>query len=128
MIHVLWTVTILKCPYIPKVFIYTRAVKMFIINCKTIFTPPPPPPAPKVGLHAQLINKNKNKFTVASQLLVLHLMWKGNKIKTAKQRKGGWGVALCPCHVHLLQSLQSTCLICTSLQSDVKVCKQPLEG
>ena len=127
MIHVLWTVTILKCPYIPKVFIYTRAVKKFIINCKTIFTPPPPlPPAPKVGLHAQLINKNKNKFTVASQLL--HLMRKGNKIKTAKQRKGGQGVALCPCHVHLLQSLQSTCLICTSLQSDVKVCKQPLEG
>ncbi len=125
MIHVLWTVTILKCPYIPKVFIYTRAVKMFIINCKTIFTPPLPP-APKVGLHAQLINKNKNKFTVASQLL--HLMRKGNKIKTAKQRKGGRGVALCPCHVHLLQSLQSTCLICTSLQSDVKVCKQPLEG
>ena len=34
MLHVLWTVTltILKCPYIPKVFIYTRAVKMFIIN------------------------------------------------------------------------------------------------
>ena len=78
MIHVLWTVTILKCPYIPKVFIYTRAVKMFIIDCNTIFTPPPPPPpAPKVGLHAQLINKNKNKFTVASQLL--HLMRKGNK-------------------------------------------------
>ena len=126
MIHVLWTVTILKCPYIPKVFIYTRVVKMFIINCKTIFTPPPSPPAPKVSLHAELINKNKNKFTVASQLL--HLMWKGNKIKTAKQRKGGRGVALCPCHVHLLQSLQSTCLICTSLQSDVKVCKQPLEG
>ena len=128
MIHVLWTVTILKCPYIPKakVFIYTRAVTIFIINCKTLFTPPPtpPPPAPKVGLHAQLINKNK--FTVASQLL--HLMRKGNKIKTAKQRKGGRGVALCPCHVHLLQSLQSTCLICTSLQSDVKVCKQPLEG
>ena len=129
MIHVLWTVTILKCPYIPKVFIYTRAVTIFIINCKTIFTPPPPPPfppAPKVGLHAQLINKNKNKFTVASQLL--HVMRKGNKIKTAKQRKGERGVALCPCHVHLLQSLESTCLICTSLQSDVKVCKQPLEG
>ena len=128
MIHVFWTVTILKCPYIPKVFIYTRAVKMFIINCKTIFTPPPLPlpPAPKVVLHAQLINKNKNKFAVASQLL--HLMRKGNKIKTAKQRKGGRGVTLCPCHVHLLQSLQSTCLICTSLQSDVKVCKQPLEG
>ena len=32
MLHVLWTVTILKSPYIPKVFIYTRAVKMFIIN------------------------------------------------------------------------------------------------
>ena len=32
MLHVLWTVTILKCPYIPKVFIYTRAVKMFIIK------------------------------------------------------------------------------------------------
>ncbi len=123
MIHVLWTVTILKCPYIPKVFIYTRAVKMFIIN---LIVRTPLPPAPKVGLHAQLINKNKNKFTVASQLL--HLMRKGNKIKTAKQRKGGRGVALCPCHVHLLQSLQSTCLICTSLQSDVKVCKQPLEG
>ena len=130
MIHVLWTVTILKCPYIPKVFIYTRAVKMFIINCKTIFTPPPHPPlAPKVGLHAQLINKKfkkRKKVTVASQLL--HLMRKGNKIKTAKQRKGGRGVALCTCHVHLLQSLQSTCLICASLQSDVKVCKQPLEG
>ena len=131
MIHVLWTVTILKCPYIPKVFIYTRAMKMFIINLivRQSSPPPPPPPpplppAPKVSLHAQLINKNK--FTVASQLL--HLMGKGNKIKTAKQRKGGRGVALCPCYVHLLQSLQSTCLICTSLQSDVKVCKQPLEG
>ena len=117
----------------PKVPLHTKGLylykSMFIINCKTIFTPPPPlplPPAPKVGLHAQLINKNKNKFTVASQLL--HLMRKGNKIKTAKQRKGGRGVALCPCHVHQLQSLQSTCLICTSLQSDVKVCKQPLEG
>ena len=78
MIHVLWTVTILKCPYIPKVFIYTRAVKMFIINLivRQSSPPPPPlPPAPKVGLHAQLINKNK--FTVASQLL--HLMRKGNK-------------------------------------------------
>ena len=32
MLHVLWTVTILKSPDIPKVFIYTRAVKMFIIN------------------------------------------------------------------------------------------------
>ena len=94
MIHVLWTVTILKCPYIPKVFIYTRAVKMFIINLIVRQSSP----APKVGLHAQLINKNKNKFTVASQLL--HLMRKGNKNKTAKQRKGGWGVALCPCHVH----------------------------
>ena len=97
MIHVLWTVTILKCPYIPKVFIYTRAVKMFIINLivRQSSHPPPLPPAPKVGLHAQLINKNKNKFTVASQLL--HLMRKGNKNKTAKQRKGGRGVALCPC-------------------------------
>ena len=127
MLHVLWTVAILKCTYIPKVFIYTRAAKMFIINLnvrKSLLPPPPLPPAPKVSLHAQLINKNK--FTVASQLL--HLMRKGNKNKTAKQRKGGWGVALCPCYVHLLQSLQSTCLICTSLQSDVKVCKQPLEG
>ena len=126
---VLWTVTILKCPYIPKVFIYTRAVKMFIINLIVRQSSPPPPPlstGPQSQLHAQLINKNKNKFTVASQLL--HLMRKGNKIKTAKQRKGGRGVALCPCYVHLLQSLQSTCLICTSLQSDVKVCKQPLEG
>ena len=80
MIHVLWTVTILKCPYIPKVFIYTRAVKMFIINLIVRqSSPPPPPPAPKVGLRAQLINKNK--FTVASQLLVLHLMRKGNKTK-----------------------------------------------
>ena len=63
MIHVLWTVTILKCPYIPKVFIYTRAVKMFTINCKTIFTPPHPPlpPAPKVSLHAQLISLKKKK-------------------------------------------------------------------
>ena len=138
MLHVLWTVTILKCPYVPKVFIYTRAVKMFIINFivrKSSPPPPPPPPppptrplppAPKVCLHAQLINKNKNKFTVASQLL--HLMRKGNKNKTAKQRKGGRGVALCPCYVHLLQSLQSTCLICTSLHSDVKVCKQPVES
>ena len=126
MLHVLWTVTILKCPYIPKVFIYTRAVKMFIINLivrKSSHTHPPP--APKVGLHAQLINKNKNKFTVASQLL--YSMQKGNKNKTAKQRKGGRGVALCPCYVHLLQSLQSTCLICTSHNLDVKVCKQPLE-
>ena len=76
MIHVLWTVTILKCPYIPKVVIYSRAVKIFIINLILRKSPPPPlPPAPKVGLHAQLINKNK--FTVASQLL--HLMRKGNK-------------------------------------------------
>ena len=128
MLHVLWTVTILKCPYIPKVFIYTRAVKMFIINLivrKSSHPPPPLPPAPKVGLHAQLINKNKNKFTVASQLL--HLMQKRNKNKTAKQRKGGRGVALCPCYLYLLQSLQSTCLICTSLHSDIKVCKQPLQ-
>ena len=119
----------------PKVPLHTKGLYLYksseiVYNkftCKKIS--PPLPPAPKVGLHAQLINKNKNKFTVASQLL--HLMWQGNKIKTAKQRKGGWGgggVALCPCYVHLLQSLQSTCLICTSLQSDVKVCKQPLEG
>ena len=70
---------------------------MFIINCKTIFTHTPPtplPPAPKVGLHAQLINKNKNKFTVASQLL--HLMRKENKIKTAKLRKGGRGGSTVP--------------------------------
>ena len=61
---------------------------MFIINLIVRKSPPPPlPPAPKVSLHAQLINKNKNKFTVASQLL--HLMRKGNKNKTAKQRKGG---------------------------------------
>ena len=134
MLHVLWTNS-----NNPKVPLHTKGLYLYKssenvynkFNCKTIFTPPPPPPNPlppatKVGLHAQLINKNKNKFTFASQLL--HLMRKGNKIKTAKQRKGGQGVALCPCYVHLLQSLQSTCLICTSLQSDVKVCKQPLEG
>ena len=65
---------------------------MFIINLivRKSSPHPPLPPAPKVGLHAQLINKNK--FTVASQLL--HLMQKGNKNKTAKQRKGGRGVAL----------------------------------
>ena len=115
----------------PKVPLHTKGLYLYKssenfhnkFNCKKIFTPPPPPLAPKVSFHAQLINKNK--FTVASQLL--HLMRKGNKNKTAKQRKGGRGVALCPCYVHLLQSLQSTCLICTSLHSDVKVCKQPLE-
>ena len=48
MLHVLWTVTILKCPYIPKVFIYTRAVKMFIINLivRKSYPPPPPPSQP----------------------------------------------------------------------------------
>ena len=115
----------------PKVPLHTKGLYLYKssenvynkFNCKKIS--PPLPPAPKVSLHAQLINKNKNKFTVASQLL--HLMRKGNKNKTAKQRKGGRGVALRPCYVHLLQSLQSTCLICTSLHSDVKVCKQPLE-
>ena len=127
MLHVLWTVTILKCPYIPKVFIYTRAVKLFIINLLVRKSSPPPlPPAPKVSLHAQLINKNKNKFTVASQLL--HLMQQGNKNKTAKQRKGGRGVALCPWYFHLLQSLQSTCLICTSLHSDIKFVNNHLKG
>ena len=45
MLHVLWTVTILKCPYIPKVFIYTRAVKMFIINLIVRQSNPPPPPS-----------------------------------------------------------------------------------
>ena len=50
-------VTILKCPYIPKVFIYnTRAVKMFIINL--IVRQSSPPTGPKVGLHAQLIKIN----------------------------------------------------------------------
>ena len=76
----------------PKVPLHTKGLYLYKssenvynkFNCKKIFTLPP---APKVGLHAQLINKNK--FTVASQLL--HLMRKGNKIKTAKQRKGGWG-------------------------------------
>ena len=117
----------------PKVPLHTKGLYLYksseiIYNkftCKKIFTPHPLPPAPKVGLHAQLINKNKNKFTVASQLL--HLMRQGNKNKTAKQRKGGRGVVLCPCYFHLLQSLQSTCLFCTSLHSDVKVHKQPLE-
>ena len=113
----------------PQVPLHTKGLYLYKssenvynkFNCKKIFTPLQP--APKVGLHAQLINKNKS--TVTSQLL--HLMRKGNKNKTAKQRKGGRGVALCPCYVHLLQSLQSTCLIYTSLHSDVKVCKQPLE-
>ena len=41
--YVLWTVTILMCPYIPKVFIYTRAVKMFIINLIVRKSSPPPP-------------------------------------------------------------------------------------
>ena len=117
----------------PKVPLHTKGLYLYKssenvynkFNCKTIFTPPPPSTSPQ-SRPSCTVNKNKNKFTVASQLL--HLMWKGNKIKTAKQRKGGRGVALCPCYVHLLQSLQSTCLICTSLQSDVKVCKQPLEG
>ena len=67
---------------------------------------------------------NKNK-TAKCQLL--HLMRKGNKNKTAKQRQAGRGVALCPWYVHLLQSLQSICLICTSLQLGVKVCKQALK-
>ena len=72
----------------PKVPLHTKGLYLYKssenvynkFNCKTIFTPPLLlPPAPKVGLHAQLINKNKNKFTVASQLL--HLMRKGNKTK-----------------------------------------------
>ena len=42
MLHVLRTVTILRCPYIPKVFIYTRAVKMFIINLIVRKSSPPP--------------------------------------------------------------------------------------
>ena len=55
------TVTILKCPSIPKVF-SERAVQSSenIYNkfsCKKIFTHPSPPPAPKFSLHAQLINK-----------------------------------------------------------------------
>ena len=64
MLHVLWTVTILKCRYIPKVFIYTRAVKMFIINLIVRKSSPPPPlsPAPKVGLHAQLSIIIKNVY------------------------------------------------------------------
>ena len=123
----------------PKVPLHTKGLYLYKssenvynkFNCKKIFTPPTPPPTPpSTGPQSRpscTVNKNKNKFTVASQLLVLHLMRKGNKNKTAKQRKGGRGVALCPCYVHLLQSLQSTCLICTSLHSDVKVCKQPLE-
>ena len=86
----------------PKVPLHTEGLYLYKssenvynkFNCKTIHpthpTPAPLPPAPKVSLHAQLINENK--FTVASQLL--HLMRKGNKIKTAKQRKGGRGVAL----------------------------------
>ena len=53
------TVTILKCLYIPKVFIYTRAVKMFIINLIVRKSSPPPPPKKKVSLHAQLINNLK---------------------------------------------------------------------
>ena len=93
-------------------------------------------------LHPHMALINIKKIKVASQVLhlmhkgnknktakrqLLHLMRKGNKNKTAKQRKAGQGVALCPCYVHLLQSLQSTRLICTSLHSDIKVCKQPLE-
>ena len=89
----------------PKVPLHTKGLYLYKssenvynkFNCKTIFTPPPPTPlpqAPKVGLHAQLINKNKNKFTVASQLS--HLMRKGNQIKTAKQRKGGRGGSTVP--------------------------------
>ena len=53
-LRVLWTVTILNCP---KVFIYTRAVKMFIMNLIVRIPPPCSPPAPKVSLHAQLISK-----------------------------------------------------------------------
>ena len=45
MLHVLWTVTILKCPCIPKVFIYTRAVKMFIINLIVRKSSHPIPPS-----------------------------------------------------------------------------------
>ena len=45
MLHVLWTVTIQKCPYIPKTFIYTRAVKMFIINLIVRKSLPPLPPS-----------------------------------------------------------------------------------
>ena len=59
----------------PKVPLHTKGLYLYKssenlynkFNCKTIFTHPTPLPlAPKVSLHAQLINKNKNKFTVAS--------------------------------------------------------------
>ena len=71
MLQVLWTVTILKCPYIPKVFIYTRAVKIFKINLIVRKSPPPPPPTPKVSLHAQLINKNKTKKNSGKSTITL---------------------------------------------------------
>ena len=66
MIHVLCNNP--KVPlHIKGLYLYKSSENVYYkFNCKTIFTPPPPPPAPKVGLHAQLINKNKNKFTVAS--------------------------------------------------------------
>ena len=53
-------------------------------NCKKISPPPPPKKKKKeeekdVSLHAQSINKIKS---------VSYLMQKGNKNKTAKQRKG----------------------------------------
>ena len=62
MIHVLWTVTILKCPYIPKVFIYTRAVKFFIINRKTIFTPPSTGPQSRPSCTVNQFKKKLKKL------------------------------------------------------------------
>ena len=49
-----------KCPYIPKVFIYTRTGEFFYnkFNCKKI-SPPPPPPPRLHQVHAQLIIKIK---------------------------------------------------------------------
>ena len=75
---------------------------------------------------------NTRDRQTSSNVCLLKLKEKQQHIKNAIRSQSmaslSHRVALCPCHVHLLQSLQSTCLICTSLQSDVKVCKQPLEG
>ena len=58
MLHVLWT----NNPKVPLhtkgLYLYKSSENVYKFNCKTIFTPHPPlPSAPKVGLHAQLINK-----------------------------------------------------------------------
>ena len=56
MVHVLWTVTILKCPYIPKVFKYKSSENVYNkFICKKIFTLPRPPKS--AFMHSQSIKK-----------------------------------------------------------------------